>query len=198
MCRFLETIKLHEGTFYRPDLHQQRVNDTFAEYFPDSAPIDIVRYLNQLAFPSQGLIKCRIVYDSQMQLVEFIEYKIRPVSSLKLIVTTIPYSQFKSEDRKLYDEAFALRNGADDVLLVRDGFVTDTSYCNIALFDGNEWLTPRRPLLTGTQRKNLLERKILKEADIRSEELQNFTKIRLFNAMIEFGELELSVNQIHK
>lgn len=104
--------------------------------------------------------------------------------------------RYKQADRRVLDEAFALRDTADDVLIVRHGLLTDTSIANIALWDGCEWHTPAQPLLAGTQRRYLLDTGQIKETDIPVASLGNYRHIRLFNALIPFGEVELPVGQI--
>lgn len=79
---------------------------------------------------------------------------------------------------------------------MRDGLLTDTSICNIALWDGTSWITPARPLLRGTARARLLDNGLIKSGDIRPEELPGYERIRLFNAMIGFGEVEFPVFNI--
>lgn len=69
-------------------------------------------------------------------------------------------------------------------LIVRRGLLTDTSIANIALFDGKDWFTPKLPLLRGTCRTALIDNGIIKEKDIRPEELSSYSFVRLFNAMI--------------
>ena len=86
-----------------------------------------------------------------------------------------------------------MRDGSDEVIIVRNGLLTDTSYTNIALFDGCEWLTPKLPLLAGTQRASLIDRQRLREADIRADDLWSFDYIALFNAMMNLGEMILPV-----
>lgn len=66
--------------------------------------------------------------------------------------------------------------------------VTDSSYTNLALFDGHEWLMPRRPLLQGTKRAFLLDQGLLKEADLTLADLRRAQRVSLFNAMIDMGE----------
>ena len=39
----------------------------------------------------------------------------------------------------------------DEILITRNGLLTDTSIANIALFNGKEWHTPKHPLLKGVQ-----------------------------------------------
>ena len=70
------------------------------------------------------------------------------------------------------------------------------SICNIALWNGKQWITPSVPLLAGTKRASLLDRGEMVAGDIRPEDLPGYSRIRLFNAMIEFGEIDLSVDKI--
>lgn len=196
MCRFVESIKLKDGVFYRLKFHQERVNRTFGFYYPQEEPVNLFQTLNQVVIPQKGVYKCRIVYNDNVQQLEFIPYTLRTINSLRLVDTEIDSRIFKLEDRTEYNAAFALRGECDDVLLVKDGLLTDSSYSNIALFDGVEWQTPRTPLLYGTNRAELIQNGLLTEKDIKSNDLKNFKQICLFNAMIEFGELVLDVELI--
>jgi 4-amino-4-deoxychorismate lyase len=196
MSLFVESIKLKDGVFSRLKLHQERVNKAFDTNFPDEEPISIFEILNQYAIPQNGIYKCRIVYDADVRLVEIVPYVRREIKSLKLVVTNIETRTFKPENRTLYNEAFAQRGDCDDVLLVRNGLLTDTSYCNVALYDGENWFTPRVPLLYGVDRADLLASGKLIEKDIEVSELKDYTQIALFNAMIEFGELVLEIEKV--
>lgn len=81
----------------------------------------------------------------------------------------------------------ALRGDADEVVIVGNGLLTDTSYSNIALFDGQRWVTPRQPLLRGTMRQSLLDTGQLVERDIRDDEWGRYEKVSLINAMMPLG-----------
>ncbi len=196
MCRFVESIKLKDGVFYRLQLHQQRVNKAFEAFYPTCEPVNVVETLFQTVFPQEGLYKCRLVYNSDLQSLAIAPYVRREIRSLKLVETKQESLPYKQEDRTEFNAAFAQRGGCDDVLLVKDGLLTDTSYCNIALYDGENWYTPRTPLLYGVNRMQLLSEDKLLEKDIKASELMNFQHISLFNAMIEFGELQLDVSAI--
>ena len=69
--------------------------------------------------------------------------------------------------------------------------MTDTSFTNLAIYDGTDWLTPKHPLLAGTKRAWLLQRGIIREADITLADLLKAPKVSLFNSMIDFGEMEI-------
>jgi len=196
MCLFFESIKLKDGVFYRLKLHQERVNKAFEACYPSEDTLSLFEILNQSIIPQSGIFKCRIVYDSDLISLEIVPYVRREVKSLRLVDTDMESYPYKLEDRTKFNAAFAKRGECDDVLLVKQGLLTDTSYSNIALFDGKDWFTPRVPLLFGVNRAELLNLGKLIEKDITVDELKNYLQIALFNAMIEFGELVLPVSQI--
>jgi 4-amino-4-deoxychorismate lyase len=185
-----------DGVFYRLEYHQTRVRLTFEKFFPDSEIIELSKAFKTLEIPQKGIFKCRVLYSSEIQLIEFVPYTRRDIKTLKLVETEIDSLPYKIEDRSLYNAAFAKRELCDDVLMVKNGLLTDTSYCNIALFNGSEWFTPRVPLLYGTNRAQLLSETVLIEKDIKVDEIYNYQQIALFNAMIEFGEMVLDIKQI--
>jgi len=196
MCRFIESIKLQDGKFYRIALHQARVDKVFADFYPAVKPINLVELLIKSDFPETGIHKCRIVFDSEVQSLEYLPYVRREIKSLKLVETDMETLPYKIEDRTKLDIAFAKREACDDVLMIRNDLLTDTSYSNIALFDGENWITPKSPLLFGVNRAQLVAENKLIQKDIKVSELFNFQRISLFNAMIEFGEMEIQIDAI--
>ena len=90
----------------------------------------------------------------------------------------------------------AQKGDSDEIIIVKHGLLTDTSFTNLAIYDGDRWITPKRPLLLGTKRAALLDKGIIQEADITLNDLQNAVKVSLFNAMIEFGEREVPIGNV--
>jgi 4-amino-4-deoxychorismate lyase len=196
MCRFVESIQLNNGQFKRLELHQARLERAMDAYYPNKTIINLKEILENSGYPTNGLYKCRIIFDSEVRKIEFSSYIRRDIQSLKLIETEIESRTYKLEDRGEFELAFSLRNNCDDVLFVKNGLLTDTSYCNIALYDGDNWYTPLIPLLYGVNREQLINDKKLIEKKIKPNELVNFQQICLFNAMLEFGELMFDVSSI--
>lgn len=137
-----------------------------------------------------------MTYGRDVESVEFFPYQIRPVHSLQLVRGGQIEYRRKRADRSELNALFACRGEADDVLIVRGGLLTDTSIANIALGDGTGWYTPASPLLEGTQRACLLDAGMIRPLDIHADDLFRFQKIRLFNAMIDFGEIEIDCSAI--
>lgn len=172
------------------------MNETRLHFWPHCP----ILKLEEFIVPTLGMevTKCRIVYDiNGIQDVSYTPYTMRKVSSLQLVhAETIDYT-YKSTNREELNDLFSKRRLCDEVLIVKQGLLTDTSIANIALFDGKDWLTPSYPLLEGTKRAELLEKGFIREKEIKCEELSSFSSIRLFNAMIEWGVLELSIEEIY-
>ena len=98
--------------------------------------------------------------------------------------------RLKYADRTELDQLFLKRGEADDILIIQNGLVTDTSIANIAFFDGDKWITPKEPLLKGTTRARLLDEKKIFEQDIKIADLGKFTEFALMNAMIGFDRIK--------
>lgn len=197
MYRFIESIKLVDGQFYRLPFHQARIASVFEQFFTTEKQFDLSTILANENFPQKGIFKCRIVFDSQIQLIEFLPYSRREIKKLKLVETQIESMQFKSENREKLNEAYSKRGDCDDIIMLNYGLLSDASYANIALWDGKNWCTPTQPIIYGTQRAALLESGKIIEKNIRTADLNNYKRIRLFNAMIEFGVIELNINCLH-
>lgn len=194
MSPFIETIRIESGAVHNLSYHTLRMNATRRAAYGSDNPIDLSTHICPAAYRERT--KCRIEYADRILQIDYSPYTIRPVRSLRLaLCDTIRYAH-KSTDRTALNALFACRGEADDVLIVRNGLLTDTSICNIALWNGRQWLTPAHPLLCGTMRASLLDSGTILPADIRVEHLPTFSRLRLFNAMIAFGEVEVGVENI--
>ncbi len=195
MCLFIETIRIEDGKVYNLDYHIERFNRTRAAFWKGSIPID----LRALVSPQllAGIYKCRVVYGREIEEITYVPYQMRDVSSLRLVVAdTVDYT-YKSTNREKLNALYAQRKMADDILIVKEGCLTDTSIANIALYDGHTWFTPARPLLRGTKRAELLDRKLIVEKDIPQISLKDYSHIMLFNAMIDWERVTLPINEKH-
>jgi len=196
MCRFIETICLEAGEARHLSHHDFRMNATRKEFFGNVPDVQLKDYIVFSSQTDEGRIRCRVTYARDILDIEYFPYRIRPVHTLKLIEGSTTDYRYKYADRSALDALFAQRGEADDILIVRNSLLTDTSIANIALWDGLHWYTPAHPLLKGTHRARLLDEGILTERDISVEEIKQYQKICLFNAMLHFGEIELPCTQI--
>lgn len=196
MSRLIESIKLESGRFLRLHYHQARIDRSLADLFQLKNAINLTTEIEKQAYPKTGLFKCRIVYAKQIESIEFLPYEPKKIESLKVVYDhAIDYS-YKYQDRAAIDSLFNQRQFCDDVLIVKNGFVTDSSFSNIIFFDGYKWITPNTPLLKGTMRQFLIDTAEIKEQPVSVQDIPSFKSFRLINSMLGFDGPEIEVSKI--
>ena len=192
MCQFIETLRIEEERIMNLEAHEKRMNDTIKDFFPQASRVDLRKHIMLQEHTTRT--KCHIEYNNALLSVSYHPYRPRQVNSLWLTeCNTINYS-YKYKNRNLLQLLYDQRCHCDDILIVKNGFVTDTSIANIAVYDGFQWYTPAHPLLKGTQRALLLRQGILKEKDITPQELFHFQKLCTINSMLDFEEMEFRIS----
>ncbi len=187
MSLFFETVRIENGTAYNLHYHDLRMNLTRRKFFPRCAPLRLMEHIRP---PSdEGLWRCKVLYDQKIRSIEYTPYRPRNISTFKLVESHIEY-RYKSVDRGEIDRLFHQRGKCDEILIVREGYLRDTSIANIALFDGTRWFTPKKPLLEGTMRARLLGEKLLLEKDVKIEELKEAVGFAIMNAMTGFRRID--------
>ena len=183
---YLETIKSVDGVLFNMSYHQERYESVLNSLGIDKKE-DLKEYLNP---PSFGIYRCRLVYTPDTISVSYHEYKKREISSLKLIFNNEIEYLNKSTCRDEIDALYEQRGEGDDILIIKDLLVSDTSIANIAFYRNGDWITPKKPLLKGTTRARLIDEGKIIESDIKVQDIRNFSKIALLNAMIDFDILD--------
>lgn len=180
---FLETIKAFDGEIFNIEYHQKRYEDVLKS-FNITQPKNLRQLINP---PKKGMYRCRLVYNLENETdVTYHTYKKKNIQSLKLVYDDLIEYSKKYEQRDAINLLYENKEECDDILIVQDSLVRDTSIANIAFFDGTSWITPRQPLLKGTTRQRYLDEGKIIEKDIRVSELKNYSTITLLNAMIDF------------
>lgn len=195
--RFIESILFKDGNYINLSLHQDRMNRVFQHYGSCDDSHDLNRILPNMEM--DGTYKVRLVYDMDTEDaeydIEFAEYHPRKINTLE-VVSSRPFDySMKFEDRKTINKLTKASN-ADDIIIAVENRITDGSYFNLAFWNGEEWLTPDKPLLKGVRRAQLLLEGKIKEAPIQISDLYTFKKVSLINAMMDLEELELPISAI--
>ena len=188
--QFVETIKIKDGKALNLSYHQARMERTIQSCFTPSRRKGIPLIEESLSTsPDMVFFKARVLYSEHgIEDIQYAPYAMREIRSLRIVTDNDIDYAFKSTDRSELDRLTAQKGDCDDIVIVKNGLVTDTSFTNIAVSIDGRWLTPRRPLLMGTKRASLIDKGILNEADITPEDLMKAEKVSLINAMIELEE----------
>jgi len=179
---YFETIRCEDFEVFNLIYHKKRITNTIG------LNID----LNEFIYPpNDKLLKCKVVYNQDGILnISYTPYTPKFIKSLKLIYDDNIDYRYKSTTREKLDNLYGRKDKADDILIIKNNCLTDTSIANIALFIGDSWYTPQTPLLYGTTRDRLIETEFLKVKDLKVEDLFKAKKIALMNAMIGFKEIK--------
>lgn len=189
MCHLLETIQLNDGILKNMEFHTQRFNHARKKLLGIDKEIDLSKLILIPENKKKGLYRCRVTYSKNIKKIEFLNHTFLTVRTLKLVHDNNIDYQFKYADRIHLDTLYQKRGNFDDIIIVKNGCITDSYTANILLFDGKLWFTPSSPLLEGTQRKRLLEEGKIIEKEIKLSNLQKYQLIGLINAMQDMDNM---------
>ncbi|TAE73518.1 MAG: chorismate-binding protein [Bacteroidetes bacterium] len=194
---FLETIKIENSVIKNITFHQERFDETRACFFPNSQKIDLAIFFQNLPIvDTKKIYKLRLLYDFSIYFYEIQPYQPKIIQSLKIIHANSLHYAHKYAQRDELNQLFQKKELCDDVLIVQNNQITDTTYANIAFFDGEKWITPKNCLLKGTFRKFLLTQKFIHEQIIFEKDIFQYKKAKIFNSMLEWEASEIEIKNI--
>jgi 4-amino-4-deoxychorismate lyase len=186
MYRLIETIRVENRSLQQVSYHNKRFNEARRALFGSHDRVDIEEIVHIPTELPNTVFKLRLLTNGSEFEQELVPYLPRLIRTVKLVYNNSIEYTYKTEDRQSLDRAFAQRGHCDDVMIVKNGLISDSFATNILFFDGTEWHTPKTPLLRGTQREFLLDQKRIVEKEIKVEDLQTYRSLKLINAMIDF------------
>lgn len=190
MCQLLETIKLVKGKAQNLEYHQRRFDDSRQRLFNCYERLLLAQHIQ----PPQGIAalprtKCRILYREKIEKIEYLPYQFPSIRKLRLVFADWIEYPFKYVERGSLERLYALRQEADDILIVKKGLLTDSSFANLVFYDGSKYYTPAHPLLAGTKRQRLLDEGRISPEDIAPQDLKHFKEVFFINSMLELEDM---------
>lgn len=189
MSRLVETIKIENGILQNISFHNERMIRSLFDIYNIKSVMLLEKLIIIPEDLKEGIFKCRVEYDRDIRKVEFLPYKIKIINSLKLVVdNSIDYA-YKFLDRKRIEELASSCGQNEDILIIKNGMITDSSYANVIFREqSGDWVTPSSYLLPGTKRASLLRNGLINEEIITYKDLKKYSEVRLINAMMEIGD----------
>lgn len=191
--RFIETVRIENGIMCNCDFHDARIAATFSKYFPLKAAFtlnDIKADLN----PETGRCKLRVSYSGDDRNLSIEKYTVREIRSAVAVECSDAEYSFKYEDRSLFSSLS--NDNYDEIIVLKNGLVTDSSFSNLVFYDSGKWFTPETFLLNGTMRQKLLADNIIREKKIAADDIKKYEKISFINSMLDLGESSLGADEI--
>ncbi len=188
---------MEDGKLHNLNYHQKRIDATLRRFWHNEHnDINLQSALSHI-MPQDGICKIHIEYNGEgISEITQSEYKIRDIRSLRLVNSDDAEYSYKYADRSVLMNLQQSRQDSDEVIIVRNGCLTDTSYSNIALHNDSGWFTPDKPLLPGTMRQSLIDQGLLSATEITLGNLNDYDTICLINAMMPLGRLVLPISAI--
>lgn len=191
MSLLFETIRIENGILLHPVEHEKRMFASRAALFglKDHIPLqEAVRIPGEF---SKGRIRCRVDYGKEIETVRFTSYKTKPLGKFRLVFNDNIEYPYKFSHRSALDSLRMAHPDVDEIILVKNGRITDTTFSNLIFFDGTNWITPSIPLLKGTCRARLIREGKIKEGEISVKDIGYFSGFKVINAMILPEEMEM-------
>lgn len=196
MCQFIETMCVEQSKIINLDYHLERIKNTRKHFWNTEKTVPTDQLL-ALAAIQDSKAKLRFTYDKEnIYDLSCTPYNTRKIERLKLLESNDIEYRYKSVDRSKINLLKAETEPTDEIIIIKQNRLTDTSYTNIALFDGSQWITSSTPLLKGTRRAQLLDAGRLIEREVLTTDLKSFQSISLINAMMDLEELVLPISSI--
>ena len=195
---FIESIRI---LYNKPRLlkyHNRRLNTTFEDHYEKKAKIDLKNLVQTDHLDKRIEYKCRVVYDQNIVSIDCQPYHRKIISKIKVVYSqkAIDY-RYKWAERKDLDELFALKGTADEIIIVSpDGYITDAYYYNVILEKDGVLFTPDTKLLKGVMRSHLLSKGKIQEKTIHIDQLYEYEKIHLVNALNPLGMVKIGIEDV--
>ncbi len=190
MSLFFESIKIENGKPANISFHNERFNKTRRDVMKINKQLNIENIISIPYDLKNTIYKCRVFYDYEIHRIEFVEYERKNIKKLISVNADEISYKYKFTDRSAIDKLKQKNTNSaeEDILIIKNGFVTDASFSNVLFYDGKDWFTPKECLLPGTQRAKLLSEKRVIERSIKTSDLYTYKNIKLINAMVEFKD----------
>lgn len=178
---FFETIRVAGGVVEHADLHLERMRKTCLFHFNE---FHFENIFEDIRIPQNELMKLNIWYNQHETEIKVSEYVPAAIKKIKVVDCDPDFDySFKYSDRSYLNNLLQSASGADEIIIVKNGFVTDTSKANIVFAKDGKLCTPDTCLLNGTMRQFLLKTGKMIEKAIRVEDITGYEKMYFINAM---------------
>jgi 4-amino-4-deoxychorismate lyase len=138
----IESICIKDQNIQLLNYHNSRANDARRALYNCLDILDFKKNID-VNQAKDSIVKCRIIYGENIKSIEYQPYSLRPISSLKIIDIDNEWDyNHKYFDRSKLDHYFSQRGTADDMIMIQNGFVTDSYYGNFAFLKMGTWYTP--------------------------------------------------------
>ncbi len=196
MSRFIETLAIRDGRPLLLNYHQRRLDRARRDFGLADRPLDLASTIRLPASLSRGLAKCTVEYGDAVHEVRYQAYRRRLIRAFRWMDITENIYPYKFADRRFFNDLSVRLTEGEEIIFTLNGYIADTTFTNIVLYDGADHWTPAVPLLDGVKRSFYLDQKMIKTAHIRADQIGDFQQICLINALNDLSDYALPINEL--
>jgi 4-amino-4-deoxychorismate lyase len=198
MFPLLESIRIENGEIQLFSLHQKRMQKSLQSMGKKMGFL-LSECVSIHKFDKHNIYKLRIAYNHTHFQSEIIKYYPKGIKSVQLVKDDNIEYELKYSNRTIIEKLYHKKQNADEIIIVKNGEITDSSFANIIFFDGKEWHTPKTPLLKGVMREHLLSQEKIKKKSITTQKLTQYKTFMFINALLPFDiKRQMPVSAIKK
>jgi 4-amino-4-deoxychorismate lyase len=186
--KLIESIKVEDGIVYNEAYHIRRMQHSVEELLGINKEFHLPEIEKK-----EGLYKLRIIYEAEIDSYTLENYEPKKIQKIHIVHDNNINYAYKFKNRHCITKHNAHLPNNEEIIIVKNDLVTDSSYSNLVFFDGDNYFTPLNPLLKGTKRQQLLDENKIIEKEILIKELYNFKTIFFINALNDLGESSFSL-----
>ncbi|MDR1080214.1 MAG: hypothetical protein LBQ79_04470 [Deltaproteobacteria bacterium] len=184
---FIENIKADEGSYMNLEGHAVRMDRTMRRFYRHPFVQGTLEKLLP-APPASGISMLTVHYGDAIISTEFSDYVRPSVRSLTMVDPGRMDYIFKSVDRERL-RAVKEFSGADEAVIVRNGFITNVTVANLVFRDSSGGLfTPLHYIHSGTKREYYIRTKTVTAYPIKHDQLGSYETVTLVNAMLDLED----------
>ncbi|MBS6673066.1 MAG: aminotransferase class IV [Haemophilus paraphrohaemolyticus] len=180
-----ETIAIIDGIPQNLAFHQARMDNTIEKLFQKTSVFNLEEIIQVPTEYQNGLIKCRIDYNQQDFNIIFSDYQRREIRNYQCVyLDNLDYT-LKYTNRTIFEDINMIK---DEAVIIHDKKVTDCRIGNLIFFKDGIWYGSKNYLLKGTQLSRLLSENRVQLKEINADEIHQYEKVMMINAMNPFDE----------
>lgn len=180
-------MAVENGKILNLEEHQIRIESTFKKYYPEYQAHQLQSINLSKLDTSNERQKLKLLYNHST--FQFLLSQIEKISFSKFYLIHLSYFQYnyKYSDRLIFKNLKQQLVSDEEIIMVINNEITDTSFSNLCFYDGSGWFTPSKTLLNGTMRSHLIKEKIIATNKIQVDDLVKFSKFKMINALNNFN-----------
>jgi 4-amino-4-deoxychorismate lyase len=185
-----ESIRVNDGQVPLLDFHQKRIELSYSAVFKKVSTYNLKECIEPF-LKKDGIQKCRFIYDDKNYRVEIIDYQLiepKRIGWLR-IDPNFNYS-FKFFNRSFFNKINEVYSACDEIILIQNNEITDSTYCNIVIYINNEWILPKSYLLNGVERSRIISKYNFTVAPVSIDKFLLAKEYKLINSMRPFELVE--------